>query len=67
MRFYEIDMDEDQIRRLVKVVIDNYESSRHETGSYSEAVKAVQDSTLQSLENASDCPEWATENQGAWH
>ena len=67
MRFFEIDMDEDQIRRLVKVVIDRYESSRHETGSYSEAVKAVQESTLKSLENAADCPEWATENQGAWH
>lgn len=67
MRFFEIDMDEDQVRRHVKVVIDNYEASLHEYGSYSQALEAVQETTLQSLENAADCPEWATENTGMWH
>ena len=67
MRIFEIDLDEDQLRRFVQAVIDRYEASLHEHGSYSQAVKAVQDSTLQSLENAAECQEWMTENQGLWH
>lgn len=60
MRFFEIELDEDQMRRFVQAVIDRYEASLHENGSYSQAVKSVQDSTLQSMENAADC-EWQSQ------
>lgn len=51
MRFFEIDIDEDQVRRLVKVIIDRYESGIRSHGSYQRSVEDTQDETVQSLEN----------------
>ena len=54
MRQFELDIDEDQVRRLVKVVIDKYEQGIRAHGSYQRAVEDTQDETLESLENVSE-------------
>lgn len=57
MRFFELDIDEDQVRRLVKAIIDRYESGLHTHGSYQKSVESAQDETVQSLENAAELVE----------
>lgn len=54
MRFFELDIDEDQVRRLVKVIIDRYESGIRAHGSYQKSVEDAQEDTVQSLENAAE-------------
>lgn len=52
MRFFELDIDEDQVRGMVKEIIDRYEIGIRTHGSYQKSVEAAQDETVQSLENA---------------
>jgi len=54
MRFFELDIDEDQVRRLVKSIIDRYEAGLYTYGTYQKSVEAAQDETIQSLENAAE-------------
>lgn len=54
MRFFELDIDEDQVRRLVKSIIDRYEAGLHTYGTYQKSVEAAQEETVQSLENAAE-------------
>lgn len=61
MRFFEIDIDEDQVRRLVKVIVDRYEMGIRSHGSYQRAVEAAQEETVQSLENAAELVDYNTE------
>ena len=61
MRFFELDIDEDQVRRLVKVIIDRYENGIRTHGSYQRSVEAAQEETVQSLENAAELVEYNTE------
>lgn len=61
MRFFELDIDEDQVRRLVKIIIDRYESGIRTHGSYQKSVEEAQDQTVKSLENAAELIEYNTE------
>lgn len=54
MRFFELEIDEDQVRRLVKAIIDRYEAGRYTYGTYQRSVEAAQDETLLSLENSAE-------------
>ena len=54
MRQFELDIDEDQVRRLVKVIIDRYEAGLYTYGTYQKSVEAAQEETVQSLENAAE-------------
>jgi hypothetical protein len=49
MDIYELEMDEDQFRQLVKNIIDEYESGLHKHGSYDAAVKATQDRAIHDM------------------
>ena len=67
MRFFEIDMDEDHVRRFVKAIIDQYERGFHDYGNYQDAVKVTQDVTIQNLENNAEAMEELIEHQGSLH
>lgn len=54
MRFFELDIDEDQVRRLVKTIIDLYEEARYASGSYEQSVKETQERTVQTLEDSAE-------------
>lgn len=61
MRFFELDIDEDQVRRLVKVIVDRYEMGIRSHGSYQKSLESAQEETVQSLENAAELVEYNTE------
>lgn len=67
MRFFELDIDESQLRRLVKAVIDKYESGLREHGSYQKAVEFAQDDTIQSMENAAEFVGELIDHTGTMH
>lgn len=67
MRFFELDIDENQVRRLVRVIIDKYESGIRDHGSHQRAVEAAQEQTVQSLEDAAEFVDEITEITGTLH
>lgn len=50
MRYFTVEMSEAQINRAIKSVIDNYERCYHDLGNYQDALQAVQDLTIHSME-----------------
>lgn len=55
MRYFSVEMDEDQFLQWIKTVIDQYEQNLHDLGSYDKSVSAVQDIAIQCLvDNAED-------------
>lgn len=67
MRYFEIEMDEDAIRSLVKQIIDSYENGLHEHGNYALAVESVQEITLNSMETVAESIEELIEYTGTKH
>jgi len=51
MKFYELEMDEDGVKSLVKNIIDSYEEGLHNLGSYAAAVSNTQEVTIASFED----------------
>jgi hypothetical protein len=51
MRFFEIDIDEDQLRAIVKIIVDHYEHGLHEHGSYQAALEMTQEATIRKIED----------------
>ena len=50
MIFFEIEIDEDQIRKLVKAIINEYESGLHRHGNQADAILQAQDKTMETME-----------------
>lgn len=67
MRFFEIDMDEDHLRRFIKAVIDQYERGLHDYGNYQDAVQVTQDTTIQNFEDNAEAMESMIDNQERMH
>lgn len=67
MRFFEIDMDEDHLRRFVKDIIDQYEKGLHTYGNYQDAVQVTQDTTIQNFEDNAEAMESMIDNQERMH
>lgn len=67
MRYFEIDMDEDHLRRFIKAVIDQYERGFHDYGNYADAVRITQEATLQNLETNAEVMESLFEHEGPMH
>ena len=57
MRFFEIDLDEDQMKSFVKAIIDEYECGLHTHGTYDQAVEQAQQKTMETIENLADAEE----------
>ena len=51
MRFFEIDLDEDQLKALVKAIIDEYEAGLYVYGTYDQAVAQAQNKIIKSSKN----------------
>ena len=54
MRFFELELDEQQIRSMVKSIINRYEKGLHDHGSQQIAIEVTQEETVQSMENAAE-------------
>lgn len=67
MLFFDIECDEDQMRRWVKAVIDNYEENLHRHGSYQTAIEATQETAVQFMENHAQAVEELIEHTGTMH
>ena len=67
MRYFEIEMDEDGIRSLIKQIVDTYENGLHEHGSYALALESVQEITLNSMETVAESIEELIEHTGTMH
>ena len=50
MRFFEINIDEEQMRSLIKAIIDEYESGLHRHGNQADAILQAQDKTMETIE-----------------
>lgn len=67
MLFFEIEWDEDQVRRFVHSVIDQYNRSFHDCGSHQQAVETTQEITLHTMENTAESIEELIEHTGTMH
>lgn len=67
MRYFELEMDENHIRSLVKQIVDTYEKGLHDYGSYQQALESVQELTLHSMENVAESIEELIDYTGTMH
>lgn len=67
MLHFEIEMDEDQVRSMVKAIVDNYEQAWHRHGSYQVALEHAQEVTVRTMENTAEAVEELIEHHGPMH
>ena len=67
MLFFEVECDEDQVRRYIKLLIDEYEQHLREHGNYQIAVEAIQENAIHALQNNSQAIEEFIEHKGILH
>jgi hypothetical protein len=67
MLLFELEMDEHQIRGMVKAIIEQYENARYRQGSYQSALEFTQEATLRVMENTADFVEEFIEHTGTRH
>lgn len=67
MLFFEIEMDEDQVRSMVKAIVDNYEQAWHRHGNYQTALQHTQEVTVRTMENTAEAVEELIEHAGTMH
>ncbi len=64
---FEIEMDEDQVRGMVKAIVDQYEQAWHRHGSYQIALEHAQEVTVKTMENTAESVEELIEHRGTMH
>lgn len=64
---FEIEMDEDQVRHMVKAIVDQYEQAWHRHGSYQIALEHAQEVTVKTMENTAESVEELIEHRGTMH
>ncbi len=67
MLLFEIEMDEDQVRAMVRNIIHCYERGLHEHGSQQVAIEVTEETTVQSMENTAEAVEELIENKRNFH
>jgi len=67
MLHFEIEMDEDQVRHMVKAIVDQYEQAWHRHGSYQIALEHAQEVTVKTMENTAEAVEELIENKRNFH
>ncbi len=67
MLIFDLQIDEDQVRHMVKAIVDQYEQAWHRHGSYQIALEHAQEVTVKTMENTAESVEELIEHTGTMH